>query len=65
MLRTSGNAELQVNELPLLSLELGRLITREVRCQGTEVVAVIDTGAVVSVRDPSLATKLALEVRAW
>jgi hypothetical protein len=51
--------------LPILKIDIGRMVTQDVLCGEKRVSAVIDTGAVVSVCSLKLAKELKLQVTAW
>jgi hypothetical protein len=51
--------------LPILKIDIGRMVTQDVLCGEKRVSAVIDTGAVVSVCSLKLVKELKLQVTAW
>ncbi|KZR96362.1 Uncharacterized protein APZ42_009339, partial [Daphnia magna] len=55
----------EAEEPTVLLIDSSRLITETVTCQGVDIRAVIDTGAVVSVASPELQRKLQRERVEW
>ncbi len=52
-------------DIPLFYINLKNLITEEINCNGIQVTAIVDTGAVVTVIAPSLIQHLQLEIETW
>ena len=60
-----GNRKYLVGQLPILKIDIGRMVTHVVLCGEKRVSAVIDTGAVLLVCSPKLAKEMKLQVTAW
>ena len=60
-----GNRKYLVGQLPILKIDIGRMVTHVVLCGEKRVSAVIDTGAVLLVCSPKLVKEMKLQVTAW